>query len=565
MTTPNTENAIQPATDFVRDIVGEDNRSGKHGGRVVTRFPPEPNGYLHIGHAKSICLNFGIAGENKGGICHLRFDDTNPAREDVEYVDSIQEDVRWLGFDWGGNKFYASDYFEKLYDFAVQLIKIGKAYVCDLTGEQMIEYRGAPTVPGKESPYRNRSVDENLDLFVRMRAGEFPDGSKTLRAKIDMASSNIHMRDPALYRIRKTEHHRTGNKWCIYPMYDYAHCLSDSIESITHSICTLEFEVHRPLYDWILDALKTPSHPQQIEFARLNLGYTVMSKRKLLQLVEENLVTGWDDPRMPTVAGLRRRGVTPEAIRHFCARIGVTKYNGLTDIALLEHSIREDLNKRALRVMAVLRPLKVVLTNYAEGQVEELEAINNPEDPAAGSRKVPFSRVLYIERDDFMEVPAKKFFRLSPGNEARLRYAYIIKCTDVVKDDKGEIIELHCTLDHDSKSGGTTAGRKIKGTIHWVSAAQALDAEVRLYDRLFTVEQPDGGKEGRDFKEFLNTNSLETVVGKLEPSLAGARPEARYQFERLGYFCLDKNSQPGKLIFNRTVSLRDSWAKEQGK
>src|SRR6202167_1283833 len=481
-------------SDFIRDIVAA-HVAGQKYPRIHTRFPPEPNGYLHIGHAKSICLNFGIAGENSGGVCHLRFDDTNPAREDVEYVDSIQEDVRWLGFDWGKNKFYASDYFGKLYDFAVELIKFGKAYVCDLTAEEMIQYRGAPTVPGKESPYRNRAGEENLDLFARMRAGEFADGAKTLRAKIDMASPNIHMRDPAIYRIRKVDHHRTGNAWCIYPMYDYAHCLSDSIEGITHSICTLEFEVHRPLYDWILDALKTPCHPQQIEFARLNLSYTVMSKRKLLQLVEEGLVTGWDDPRMPTVAGLRRRGVTPEAIRHFCARIGVTKYNGVTDIALLEHSMREDLNKRANRVMAILRPLKVVLTNYPEGQVEELEAVNNPEDPAAGSRKVPFSRVLYIERADFMEVPAKKFFRLSPGNEARLRYAYIVKCVDVVKNAAGEITVLHCTIDHDSKSGGATAGRKIKGTIHWVSAAHAVDAEVRLYDRLFTVDSPDADKE----------------------------------------------------------------------
>ena len=551
-------------SDFVRDIVAADNQSGKHGGRVVTRFPPEPNGYLHIGHAKSICLNFGIAGENPGGVCHLRFDDTNPAREDVEYVDSIQEDVRWLGFDWGKNKFYASDYFEKLYDFAVQLIKLGKAYVCDLTGEEMIQYRGAPTVPGKESPYRNRTEEENLDLFARMRAGEFADGAKTLRAKIDMASPNIHMRDPAIYRIRKVEHHRTGAQWCIYPMYDYAHCLSDSIEGITHSICTLEFEVHRPLYDWILDQLKTPCHPQQIEFARLNLSYTVMSKRKLLQLVEEKLVTGWDDPRMPTVAGLRRRGVTPEAIRHFCARIGVTKYNGMTDIALLEHSVREDLNQRARRVMAVLRPLKVVLTNYPEGQTEEMEAVNNPEDPTAGSRKVPFSRVLYVERDDFMEIPPKKFFRLTPGGEVRLRYAYIIKCDQVVKDALGNVVELHCSIDPDSKSGGATAGRKIKGTIHWVSAAHAIDAEVRLYDRLFTVEAPDADKDGRDFKTFLNPASLENLAGcKLEPGLADARPEARYQFERLGYFRADPvESKPGKPVFNRTISLRDSWAKE---
>jgi glutaminyl-tRNA synthetase len=556
--------APQPASDFVRDIVAADNQSGKRGGRVVTRFPPEPNGYLHIGHAKSICLNFGIAAENQGGICHLRFDDTNPTREDVEYVDSIQADVRWLGFDWGKNMFYASDYFGKLYDFAAQLIKLGKAYVCDLTAEEMIQYRGAPTVPGKESPYRNRSVEENLDLFARMRAGEFADGAKTLRVKIDMASPNIHMRDPAIYRIRKVDHHRTGSQWCIYPMYDYAHCLSDSIEGITHSICTLEFEVHRPLYDWILNELKTPCHPQQIEFARLNLSYTVMSKRKLLQLVEEKLVTGWDDPRMPTVAGLRRRGVRPEAIRHFCARIGVTKYNGLTDIALLEYSVREDLNKRALRVMSVLRPLKVVLTNYPEGQVEELEAVNNPEDPSAGSRKVPFSKVIYVERDDFMELPPKKFFRLTPGGEVRLRYAYIIKCEQVIKDDQGNVTELHCTIDPDSKSGGATAARKIKGTIHWVSAQHAVDAEVRLYDRLFTVEEPDAGG---DFKAHLNPHSLEVVTAKCEPSLKDAKPEARYQFERLGYFALDKDSPPGggKLIFNRTITLRDSWAKEAQK
>jgi len=563
---PATPEQAPAPSDFIRDIVAEHLKSGKYSGRVITRFPPEPNGYLHVGHAKSICLNFGIAQENKGGICHLRFDDTNPTREDVEYVDSIQEDVRWLGFDWGSKMFYASDYFEKLYNYAVELIRMGKAFVCDLTAEEMIEYRGAPTVPGKESPSRNRSVEENLDLFARMRAGEFPDGSKTLRAKIDMASPNIHMRDPALYRIRKVEHHRTGNKWCIYPMYDYAHCLSDSIEGITHSICTLEFEVHRPLYDWILEQLPVPRpQPQQIEFARLNLGYTVMSKRKLLQLVEENLVSGWDDPRMPTIAGLRRRGVTPAAIRHFCHRIGVTKYNGLTDIALLEHSIREDLNKHALRVMAVLRPLKIVLTNYNEGAVEELEAINNPEDPSAGSRKVPFTREIYIERDDFMENPPKKFFRLSPGNEVRLRYAYIIKCNEVIKNEKGEVVELRCTIDPDSKAGGATAGRKIKGTIHWVSAAHAIEKEVALYARLFTVEEPDASKDGRDFKDFLNPASLETLRGcKLEPSLATARPEARYQFERLGYFRVDPRPE-GSGSFIRTISLRDSWAKEAQK
>jgi len=561
---PNPESQPAPS-DFIRDIVAADLNSGKYGGRVVTRFPPEPNGYLHIGHAKSICLNFGIALENQAGICNLRFDDTNPTREDVEYVDSIQEDVRWLGFDWGKNKFFASDYFDKLYNFAVELIKLEKAFVCDLTPDEMIEYRGAPTVPGRESPWRNRSVAENLDLFARMRAGQFADGSKTLRAKIDMASPNIHMRDPALYRIRKVDHHRTGSAWCIYPMYDYAHCLSDSIEGVTHSICTLEFEVHRPLYDWILDQLPVPRpQPQQIEFARLNLGYTVMSKRKLLQLVEEGLVNGWDDPRMPTIAGLRRRGVTPEAIRHFCHRIGVTKYNGLTDIALLEHSIREDLNKRALRVMAVLHPIKVVFTNYPQDKVEELEAINNPEDPSAGTRKVPFSRVIYIERDDFMENPPKKFFRLSPGNEVRLRYAYIVKCEQVVKGPDGQVVELHCTIDPDSKAGGATAGRKIKGTIHWVSAVHAIEAEVRLYDRLFTVEQPDSGG---DFKQFLNPNSLEILHRcKLEPMLAKADAGIRYQFERLGYFCLDAEaSAAGTLVFSRTVSLRDSWAKEAQK
>jgi glutaminyl-tRNA synthetase len=562
--TPAEPAPVDRPSDFIRDIVAEDLEKGTYGGRVVTRFPPEPNGYLHIGHAKSICLNFGIALENDG-VCHLRFDDTNPTREDVEYVDSIQEDVRWLGFDWGGNMFYASDYFEQLYDYAVQLIKAGKAFVCDLSPDEMIEYRGAPSVPGKESPWRNRPVEESLDLFARMRAGEFPDGAKTLRAKIDMTSSNIHMRDPALYRIRKVEHHRTGNKWCIYPMYDYAHCLSDAIERITHSICTLEFEVHRPLYDWILEQLPVPQpRPHQYEFARLNLGFTVMSKRKLLQLVEENIVSGWDDPRMPTVAGLRRRGVTPAAIRHFCHRIGVTKYNGLTDVALLEHSIREDLNKNALRRLGVLRPIKVVLTNYPEGKLEELDATNNPEDPNGGTRKVPFSRELYIERDDFMENPPKKYFRLFPGNEVRLKYAYIIKCDEVIKNASGDITELRCTVDLDSKSGGATAGRKVKGTIHWVSAAHAIDAEVRLYDRLFTVEEPDG--EGRDFKQFLNPNSLEVLTAKVEPGMAQADPAQRYQFERMAYFCVDpRDSKPGKPVFNRTITLKDTWAKEQGK
>ncbi|MGN6386628.1 MAG: glutamine--tRNA ligase/YqeY domain fusion protein [Verrucomicrobiota bacterium] len=546
--------------DFIRNIIDEDLAAGKNGGQVVTRFPPEPNGYLHIGHAKSICLNFGIANEYPNARCHLRFDDTNPTREDVEYVNSIQEDVRWLGFDWGTHLHYASDYFETIYNYAVELIKLGKAYVCDLSFDDIQKYRGAPTVPGKESPWRNRSVEENLDLFQRMRTGEFEEGAKVLRAKIDMASPNIHLRDPLLYRIRKVDHHRTGDKWCIYPLYDFTHCLSDMIEGITHSLCTLEFEVHRPLYDWFLDTLKTPCHPRQIEFARLNLSYTVMSKRKLLQLVEEGITTGWDDPRMPTIAGFRRRGYTPDAIRNFCRTIGVTKFDGLTDVAVLEHSIRDHLNKEAPRVLGVLRPLKVVFTNYPEGQVEELEAINNPEKPEAGSRKVPFSKVIYIERDDFMENPPKKFFRLSPGNEVRLRYAYIIKCENVIKDESGHIVELHCTIDPDSKAGGATAGRKIKGTIHWVSAAHAINAEVRLYDRLFTVEEPDGGHG--DFKDFLNPNSLEVLSDcKLEPSIANATPMSRYQFERMGYFAVDPDSKPGRLVFNRTVTLKDTWAK----
>ncbi len=554
----------QPAgpTDFVRDLIAADRLSGKHDGRVITRFPPEPNGYLHIGHAKSICLNFGIAQENPDGVCHLRFDDTNPAREDVEYVNSIQEDVRWLGFNWADKMFYASDYFEKLYHYALHLIRNGKAYVCDLSPEEMIEYRGAPTIPGRESPFRNRSVEENLDLFHRMRAGEFADGSHTLRANIDMTSPNIHLRDPALYRIRKVDHHRTGAAWCLYPMYDYAHSVSDAIEGITHSICTLEFEVHRPLYDWILNQLPIPHHPQQIEFARLNLSYTLLSKRKLLQLVEEGVVSGWDDPRMPTIAGLRRRGYTPESIRAFCSRIGVTKFNGLTDISLLEFSVREDLNKTAPRVMAVLRPIRVVIENFPEGEVEELDAINNPEDPAAGVRKLPFSRVLYIEAEDFLENPPKGFFRLTPGGEVRLRYAYIIRCVGLVKDPaSGQVQELRCTLDPNTHSGTGHVQRKVKGTIHWVSEAHAVDAEVRLYDRLFHVETP-GDAEG-DWKTLLNPHSLQTLTGcKLEPSLAGAKPGARYQFERQGYFCANSSdAKPGKLVFNRTVTLRDSWAK----
>jgi glutaminyl-tRNA synthetase len=550
-----------PVVDFIRAIIREDLKTGKYGGRVHTRFPPEPNGYLHIGHAKSICLNFGIA-EEFGGLCNLRFDDTNPTKEDVEYVNSIIEDVRWLGFDWGDRLFYASDYFDRLYEYAVQLIKKGKAYVCDLSPEEIREYRGTLTEPGRESPYRNRTVEENLDLFERMRAGEFEEGSRTLRAKIDMSSGNLNMRDPVIYRIVKASHHRTGDKWCIYPMYDFTHCLSDSIEGITHSICTLEFEDHRPLYDWFLDELEA-YHPQQIEFARLNLNYTVMSKRKLLELVEGGYVGGWDDPRMPTISGLRRRGYTPEAIRRFCDRIGVAKRDSTVDIALLEHTVREDLNKRAQRVMAVLRPLKVIIDNYPEGEVEELDAVNNPEDPSMGTRKVPFSRELYVERSDFREDPPKKFYRLAPGREVRLRYAYIVKCVDVVKDDAGEVVELHCTYDPATRGGTTPDGRKIRGTIHWVSAPHAIPAEVRLYDHLFTKEDPEEVEEGKDFKDYINPDSLEVLQGcRLEPSLAGAEPGSRYQFERQGYFCVDsKDSKPGALVFNRTVSLRDTWAK----
>jgi glutaminyl-tRNA synthetase len=548
----------QPS-DFIRDIVAADLKSNKHGGRVVTRFPPEPNGYLHIGHAKSICLNFGIARENNG-VCHLRFDDTNPTKEDVEYVDSIKEVVHWLGFDWNDKLFYASDYFEQLYQYAVQLIKEGKAYVDDLSPDEMREYRGPWNEPGKNSPYRERLVEENLDLFARMRAGEFAEGSRTLRAKIDMASPNINMRDPVMYRILKAEHHRTGNAWCIYPMYDFAHCVSDAIEGITHSICTLEFEDHRPLYDWFLDALRTPCHPQQIEFARLNLTYTLMSKRKLLALVERNYVCGWDDPRMPTLVGYRRRGYTPEAIRSFAERVGVAKRNSTVDVAMLEHEIREDLNKRAPRVMAVLHPLKLVIDNYPEGQGEELDAVNNPEDPGAGTRKIPFSREVYIEREDFMEDPPKKFFRLAPGREVRLRYAYIVKCERVVKDEKsGEIIELHCTYDPDTRSGGAAESRKVKATIHWVSAAHAIPAEVRLYDHLFTTPDPGAAE---DFTTVLNPNSLDVVTEcRVEPSLANAEAGHRYQFERQGYFCVDPDSKPGAPVFNRTVTLRDTWAK----
>jgi glutaminyl-tRNA synthetase len=547
---------------FIRNIVAEDLNQGKNQGRVHTRFPPEPNGYLHIGHAKSICLNFGLAAEF-GGLCNLRFDDTNPSKEDVEYVQSIREDVRWLGFDWGNREYYASDYFEQLYEFALQLITAGKAYVCDLNADQIREYRGTLTEAGRNSPFRDRSVEENLDLFRRMRAGEFADGARTLRAKIDMASPNINMRDPVMYRVLHATHHRTGDRWCIYPTYDFAHGQSDSIEGITHSICTLEFEDHRPLYDWFLDQLGI-HHPQQIEFARLNLTHTVLSKRKLLQLVQQEYVTGWNDPRMPTLAGIRRRGYTPEAIRLFCERIGVAKRNSTVDIAMLEHALREDLNKRALRVMAVLRPLKVVIENYPEHEVEELEAVNNPEDASMGRRRVPFSRVLYIEQDDFREEPPKGFFRLSPGREVRLRYAYIIKCVGVVKDPQtGEIIELRCTYDPETRSGSSQSNRKVKATIHWVSAPHALPAEVRLYDHLFTKEDPEEVPENGDWLANINPRSLEGLTScRVEPSLANAKSGERYQFERLGYFCVDsEDPSAGTLVFNRAVTLRDTWAK----
>ncbi|UCG49811.1 MAG: glutamine--tRNA ligase/YqeY domain fusion protein [Phycisphaerales bacterium] len=558
----NRKNEDSGRLDFIRAIVSEDLRTGKWDGRVVTRFPPEPNGYLHIGHAKSICLNFGIAAEF-GGRCHLRFDDTNPEKEEQEYVDSIIEDVRWLGWDWGEHLYFGSDYFEKMYEYAVRLIEKGKAYVCDLNAEQTREYRGTLTRPGKDSPYRSRTVEENLDLFERMRKGEFPDGSRTLRAKIDMAHPNLNMRDPVMYRIVHADHHRTGDKWCIYPMYDWAHGLEDSIEQVTHSICTLEFENHRPLYDWFLDELGA-YHPQQIEFARLNLTYTVMSKRKLLRLVQAGHVSGWDDPRMPTICGLRRRGYSPQAIREFARRIGVNKFNSTVGIALLEHCLREDLNRTSPRVMAVLRPLKVVIDNYPEAKVIELQAVNNPEDPAAGTRKVPFSRELYIEREDFMEEPPKKFFRLAPGREVRLRYAYFVKCVDAVKDADGNIVELHCTYDPATRGGDAPDGRKVKATLHWVSAQHALDAEVRLYDNLFTKENPDEVGDGGDFAANLNPNSLEVLKScKVEPSLAGAEPLSRFQFERLGYFCADPDSAKERPIFNRTVTLRDTWARIQ--
>ncbi|HET6516041.1 MAG TPA: glutamine--tRNA ligase/YqeY domain fusion protein [Thermodesulfovibrionales bacterium] len=557
----NSSGSSRPS-NFIRDIISDDTTSLKYDGRVHTRFPPEPNGYLHIGHAKSICLNFGLAVEF-GGLCNLRFDDTNPTKEEVEYVDSIKEDVRWLGFDWDDRLFYASDYFERLYQYAVQLIKDGKAYVCDLSADEIREYRGTLTEPGKESPYRNRPVEENLDLFDRMSLGEFPDGSRTLRAKIDMSSGNINMRDPVMFRILHAEHHRTGKTWRIYPMYDYAHCISDSIEGITHSICTLEFEDHRPLYDWFLDELKI-YHPRQIEFARLNLSNTVMSKRKLLQLVQEGYVAGWDDPRMPTLSGLRRRGYTPESIRNFCERIGVAKRDSMVDMALLEYCIREDLNRLVPRVMAVLRPLRVVIDNYPEDLVEELEAVNNPEDAAMGTRKVPFSRVIYIEREDFREDPPKGYFRLAPGREVRLRYAYYITCVSFVKDEEtGEVTELRCTYDPRTRGGDSPDGRKVKATIHWVSAPHSLEAEVRLYDHLLLRSGPDGGEEGKDFKAYLNPNSLETLTAsRVEPGLAGSAPGSRYQFERQGYFCVDsRDSSEKRLVFNRTVTLKDTWAK----
>ncbi len=552
--------ADSTSSHFIKEIIEEDLRTNRYNGRVHTRFPPEPNGYLHIGHAKSICLNFGLAAEY-GGLYNLRFDDTNPTKEEQEYIDSIKEDVRWLGFDWDDREFYASDYFDQLYEWAVQLIKQGQAYVDSLSADEIREYRGTLTEPGKNSPYRDRSVAENLELFERMRAGEFPDGSHVLRAKIDMTSGNLNLRDPVMYRILHAAHPRTGDKWCIYPMYDWAHGQSDSIEGITHSICTLEFEDHRPLYDWFIEQLGI-YHPQQIEFARLNLNYTIMSKRKLLRLVNEKHVRGWDDPRMPTLSGFRRRGYTPEAIRDFAERVGVAKANSTVDIALLQHCLREDLNRRAQRVMAVLRPLKVVITNYPEGQVEEMEAVNNPEDDRAGTRKVPFSRVVYIEQDDFREDPPKKFFRLAPGREVRLMHAYYITCTDVIKDENGQVVELHCTYDPETRGGDSPDGRKVRGTLHWVSAAHALNAEVRLYDHLFTKPDPDEVEEGQTFLSNLNPNSLEVLTGcKVEPSLAGAEPGSRYQFLRQGYFCIDPDTTDEQLVVNLTVPLRDTWAK----
>ncbi len=551
--------------NFIEVFIDEDLAEGKNEKRVHTRFPPEPNGYLHIGHAKSICLNFGLAA-TYGGKCNLRFDDTNPVKEDVEYVDSIQEDVKWLGFDWEDRLFYASDYFGKLYDFAVQLIREGKAYVDDQDVEAISAQRGTPTRPGDESPFRGRSVEENLDLFARMKNGEFEDGSSVLRARIDMASPNMHMRDPVLYRIKHAEHHRTGNEWCIYPMYDFAHGQSDYFEGITHSVCTLEFENHRPLYNWLCDQLADGDYrPRQIEFARLNLSYTVMSKRKLLQLVEENLVKGWDDPRMPTISGLRRRGFTPESIRNFADTIGVTKVDGIIDVGLLEFSLREDLNKKASRVMGVLDPLKLVITNYPEGEEEWMETVNNPEDESMGVREIPFSREVYIEQNDFMEDPPGKYFRLAPGREVRLKSAYIIKCEEVIKDASGAIVEVHCTYDPETRSGGPQSNRKVKGTLHWVSAQHAAEAEIRLYDRLFVSEVPDEAPEGEDFRSNLNTDSLQVLNAYVEPGLAGSSAGDKFQFQRIGYFCVDPDSTDAKLVFNRTVTLRDSWAKQQQK
>lgn len=559
-----TDVSAAPPLDFIREIVAHDLGTGKHS-TVATRFPPEPNGYLHIGHAKSICLNFGVAQEFKG-TCNLRFDDTNPTKEDVEYVDSIIDSVHWLGFDWGNRLYYASDYFEQIYEYTLGLIRDGKAYVDELGADQIREYRGTLTEPGRESPWRNRSVEENLDLFQRMRAGEFEDGAKVLRAKIDMASPNLNLRDPVIYRIRHATHHRTGDTWCIYPMYDYTHAISDALEHITHSLCTLEFEDHRPLYDWTVENLPVPSKPRQIEFARLNLTYTVMSKRKLLQLVQEGLVSGWDDPRMPTIVGLRRRGFTPESIREFAARIGVAKRENMVDVALLEDAVRDDLNRRAPRAMAVLRPLRVVIENYPEGQVETIEIPVNPEDPSLGNRAVPFSRVLYIEQDDFREAPPPKYFRLSPGREVRLRGTYFLKCERAITDASGQVVELRCTYDPATRGGSSPEGRKVKATIHWVSAAHAIDAEVRLYDRLFTVPDLHDAEEGRDWKSYLNPNSLESVKGcKVEPSLGTAEAYATFQFERLGYFCVDPDTAPGRLVFNRTVGLRDTWARVGGK
>jgi len=550
-----------PGKDFIRAIIAEDLASQKHGGRVVTRFPPEPNGYLHIGHAKSICLNFGVASENADGVCYLRFDDTNPAAEESEFVESIKDDVRWLGFDWGKHEHYTSAYFQRLYDYALQLVRAGKAYVCDLSSEDHTAYRGSLTEPGRNSPFRERSADENLELFERMRKGEFENGSRVLRAKIDMASAVIAMRDPILYRIQKAPHHRTGSEWCVYPMYDFAHCLSDSIEGITHSLCTLEFTDHRPLYDWVLDALETECHPQQIEFARLNLSYTVMSKRVLRQLVEGEHVTGWDDPRMPTLSGMRRRGYPAAAIRSFCDGIGIAKRDNTIQLERLEFSVRDELNRTAPRVMGVLRPLRVVIENYPEGESELLPAVNNPEDASAGTRDVPFSRVLYIERGDFLEDPPKKFFRLAPGREVRLRYAYFVTCTDVVKDANGEVIELRCSYDPATRGGDAPDGRKVKGTLHWVSAEHAVTAEVRLYDRLFSVEDPLDVEPGEDFRSNLNPDSLEVLTDcRIEPSVIGAEPGARYQFERNGYFCVDPDSST-PLVFDRTATLRDTWGK----